>query len=106
MENRLTKIGNESIVMKFYKIERWCYVNGYLFISKLIWRLIYILFSCHIPPSADIHETVDIAHGIGIVIHQNSVIGAYTKIYQHVTIGGDMVRVLERIVCLEVDAVY
>lgn len=88
MKKSFTRIGNESIVMKFYRKERWCYKNGYILLSKVIWRLIYILFSCHIPPSADIHETVDIAHGIGIVIHQNSIIGEGTKIYQHVTIGG------------------
>lgn len=30
---------------------------------------------------------VEIAHGIGIVIHQSSVVGDGTKIYQNVTIG-------------------
>lgn len=88
MEKSVTRLGNESIVMKFYKKERWCWEHGYFTFSKIIWRLIYILFSCQIPPTAKIHETVDIAHGIGIVIHQESVIGEYTKIYQHVTIGG------------------
>lgn len=88
MDRTVTRLENESIVMKFYKKERWCWENGYFFLARIIWRLIYILFSCHIPPTAKLHETVAIAHGIGIVIHQESTVGKYTKIYQHVTIGG------------------
>lgn len=83
----ITNLNKESIVMKFYRKEHWLWNNNYRFLAKVIWRLIYILFSCHIPPTCKLGEGVNIAHGLGIVIHQNSIIGKGTMIYQHVTIG-------------------
>gem|GEM_PF-1647513 len=53
----------------------------------MVWRLIQLLFACYIPPTADLRPGVKIAHGVGIVIHQNSVIGSGTIIYQNVTVG-------------------
>ena len=85
--NNVTKLGNKSIVIKFYDAERWAWKHKLYIISKIIWRLIYILFNCSIPPTSVLEEGVEIAHGIGIVIHQNSVIMEGTKIYQNVTIG-------------------
>lgn len=85
-KNTVTKLGNKSIVIKFYELEHWLWEHNHCFLSKIIWRLIYILFSCSIPPSTKMGG-VEIAHGIGIVIHQYSEIGEGTKIYQNVTIG-------------------
>lgn len=87
MSKGITKLGNKSIVIRFYNSERWFWNHKMYLISKIIWRLIYILFNCSIPPTAILEDGVEIAHGIGIVIHQNSVIGSGTKIYQNVTIG-------------------
>lgn len=86
MENEVTKLGNKSIVVKFYEAERWLWKHNFKLLAKVIWRMIYILFSCSIPPTTKI-EGVEIAHGIGIVIHQSSEIGKGTKIYQNVTVG-------------------
>ena len=86
-EDKITRLGNKSIVIKFYDAERWCWNHRFRILSKIIWRLIYLLFNCSIPPTAVLEDGVEIAHGIGIVIHQNSVIGKGTKIYQNVTIG-------------------
>lgn len=83
----ITKLGNKSIVIKFYEADRWLWNHKLHFLAKIVWRLIYILFNCSIPPTAVLEGGVNIAHGIGIVIHQNSVIGSGTKIYQNVTIG-------------------
>ena len=85
--DNITRLGNKSIVMYFYDAEHWCWNHHLRILSKIIWKLIYILFNCSIPPTAVLEEGVNIAHGIGIVIHQNSVIGGGTKIYQNVTIG-------------------
>lgn len=88
MDNdNITRLGNKSIVMKFYDVEHWCWNHHFIVIAKIIWRLIYIIFNGSIPPTAVLEEGVNIAHGIGIVIHQNSVIGGGTKIYQNVTVG-------------------
>ena len=86
-EDSVTRLGNKSIVIKFYGVERWCWTHHLRITAKIIWRLIYLLFNCSIPPTAVLEDGVEIAHGIGIVIHQNSVIGSGTKIYQNVTIG-------------------
>lgn len=85
--NTITRLGNKSIVMKFYDIERWCWNHHLHLIAKITWRIMYILFNCSIPPTTVLEEGVNIAHGIGIVIHQNSVVGGGTVIYQNVTIG-------------------
>ena len=78
---------NPGIVMKFYRIERWCYLHHLIFVARLIYRYIYLQFNCQIPYTTTIEEDVEIVHGIGIVLHQNSVIERGTKIYQNVTIG-------------------
>ena len=87
VQDSVTKLGNKSIVIKFYEMERWCWKHNLRLLAKLIWRMIYLLFNCSIPPTSRLEDGVIIAHGIGIVIHQNSVIGGGTKIYQNVTIG-------------------
>lgn len=71
----ITRLGNKSIVMKFYDIEHWCWNHHLHLIAKITWRIMYILFNCSIPPTTVLEEGVNIAHGIGIVIHQNSVVG-------------------------------
>ena len=83
----VTNLGKKSIVIKFYNIERWLWVHKMRFLSKIVWRMIYILFSCHIPPTVVLEEGVHIAHGVGIVIHQSTRIGRNSIIYQNVTIG-------------------
>ena len=78
----------EGIVIKFYRIERFLYIHHFKLLARMVYYVIYVMFNCIIPPSADLKKNVKIAHGIGIVIHHNAVIGANTKIYQNVTIGG------------------
>lgn len=81
---------NCGIVMKFYRLERWFYLHKLSVVAKLINRIIYLLFNCSIPYTTDIGENVEIAHGIGIVLHQFSKIGNGTIIYQNVTLGNGM----------------
>ena len=78
---------NYGIVMKFYRVERWLYEHKFMLLSKIVFRLIYLVFNCYIPPSAKIGKNVEIAHGNGIVLNIHSVIGDGTLIYQNVTIG-------------------
>ena len=85
MKNRTNNI---SIIIKLYKLEKWFYKKKMEFMAVIIWRLIYLIFNCYIPYTAELSEGVNIAHGIGIVIHQKSKIGANTLIYQNVTLGG------------------
>lgn len=79
-----------GIVMKFYRMERWCYLHQLAFLARIINRFIYLQFNCSIPYTTDIEQNVEIAHGIGIVLHQYSKIGEGTIIYQNVTLGNGM----------------
>ncbi len=87
MKNYLTNTEKVSSVRKLYDVERYLWVKGYPSLAKMIWRIIQLLFSCYIPPTVVLEKGVNIAHGVGIVIHQDVVVGAGTKIYQNVTIG-------------------
>ena len=78
----------ESIAIKFYRLERCFYTHKMKILSKIIYHLMQILLGCTIPYSAVLEKGVHIAHFHGIVIHQNSKIGANTVIYQNVCIGG------------------
>jgi len=45
------------------------------------------MLGCTIPPSVRLDDGVNFGHPVGIVIHQNAIIGKNTLIYQNVTIG-------------------
>lgn len=77
-----------SVVMKWYRAERWFYLHKCHFLAKLIYHIIQLLFGCTIPYSAELAQGVNIAHFHGIVIHQASRIGKNTLLYQNVCLGG------------------
>lgn len=77
-----------SIVIYFYRKMHWLYCKGARRCASLIYHMIQILFGCSIPPSVVLETGVDIPHYHGIVIHQDTVVGSGTLIYQNVTIGG------------------
>lgn len=81
---------NYGIVMKFYRLERWLYLHKFTILAKIAYRYIYLQFNCSIPYTTEIGKNVEIAHGIGIVLHQYSKIGEGTIIYQNVTLGNGM----------------
>ena len=57
-------------------------------LPKLIKRMMRVLYSCEVPYTCRIDESVVFAHnGLGVTINASSVIGAGTVIYQNVTIG-------------------
>lgn len=66
---------NYGIVMKFYRLERWLYLHKFTILAKIVYRYIYLQFNCSIPYTTEIGKNVEIAHGIGIVLHQYSKIG-------------------------------
>ena len=81
---------NYGIVMKFYRLERWLYLHKFTILAKIVYRYIYLQFNCSIPYTTEIGKNVEIAHGIGIVLHQYSKIVEGTIIYQNVTLGNGM----------------
>lgn len=88
----MTEYG-EGMVMKFYRVMRFFYIHKMRIIAKIIYYLIQFLFNCVIPPSVSIGKGTCIAHGVGIVIHHEAIIGENTIIYQNVTIGNQGVVV-------------
>ena len=84
-KNRYT----ESKIIKFYRLSHKLYSKKVPFIPKVMTRLIRIFFSAEIPSSCVLGKGVQLKHGgLGIVIHDEAIIGENTIIYQHVTIGG------------------
>ena len=77
----------QGIVMRFYRIMRFFQEHKCFLLAKGVCYTIRILFSCAIPPTTILKKDVRIAHGIGIVLHQDTVIGERTVIYQNVTVG-------------------
>lgn len=77
----------EGAVIKLYRLERYLYCHHFRLLSKFVCVLIRIIFNCVVPPTIIIGKGSSIAHGVGIVIHHEAVIGENVKIYQNVTIG-------------------
>jgi len=66
-----------------------------LFIAKIFWLINRIVFSIDIDPRAKIGGGFKIIHGLGIVIGAYAIIGDNFRIYQGVTIGGNMGKTRE-----------
>ena len=82
-----------STSIKVYRIARFFYTHHMKLIAHFFYKSLYLALNCVIPPSADLKKGVEIAHSVGIVIHDKAVIGENTKIYQNVTIGGGPRRI-------------
>ena len=79
----------ESKVMRLYRKAHRSYLKGKYRRAKVYQKLIHLMFSAEIPCSVKMGENVDLKHGgLGVVIHDDAVIGAGTVIFQNVTIGG------------------
>lgn len=76
-----------SALMKMYKRYRKLYLNKHTFGANILYRISFLAFGSSIPPSVDLGKDVNFGHPMGIVIHQDSIIGDETIIYQNVTIG-------------------
>lgn len=82
-----------SIIIRIYRISRFFYTHHCKILAKVFYAFNYLLFNCVIPASADLGKGCNIAHGVGIVIHHEAVIGENTKIYQNVTIGSKGIHI-------------
>lgn len=62
--------------------------RGFHFLSRLLYWLDRILFACDIPNGIAVGENTTFYHlGLGVVLHNRTIIGNGCKIYQNVTIG-------------------
>lgn len=77
-----------SIPIKIYKIGYLLHHSGFKRIAKVISGLNRILFSVWLPSSAKIGKNFKLGYwGLGIVIHNDCIIGNNVIIAQNVTIG-------------------
>jgi len=76
-------------VYKWYRASRFFYEKELYFFAKLITLLIRLIFSAYIPYTAKIKKGTKFGYGgLGVVIHNRSVIGENCIIDQGVTLGG------------------
>ena len=74
-------------IIKWYRVERWCYLHHLTLISKLIKVLIRVIWSAVLPYQVDIGEGTQFTYqALGVVLYKNTVIGKNCIIRQHVTI--------------------
>lgn len=78
---------NPGIGMNLYRVERYLFLHHMRLLAKIVSRFLYVFCNCVIPPTTEIGEDTEIVHSVGIVLHQNTVIGKRCLIYQNVTIG-------------------
>lgn len=77
------------MIVKIYRIEHWLYNHHLKALAVFIKMLIRVVFNAVIPPSVSIGAGTFLTyHGLGVVMHKNTIIGKNCCIRQHVTIAG------------------
>ena len=84
-KNKLTK-DKISILVKIYHIYRGLWINRFELLSRIIYRMTYLIFGCNIPQTVEYEEGVNVSDPIGRVIHKTAKIGKNRMIYENVTI--------------------
>ena len=73
----------------FYRISRWLYLHHIPILPDLVKLLIFLIYNSKVPYQAKIGKGTKLGYGgIGVVIHNDAVIGENCVISQQVTIGG------------------
>lgn len=76
-------------IVRVYRFENWLYTHHLRPLAYMVKMAVRMLFSAVIPPSATIGEGTFITyHGLGVVMHKDTVIGRNCCIRQNVTIAG------------------
>lgn len=72
-----------------YRVARWMWLHRIPILPKLIYYIIFLLYNCSVPYTANIGKGTRLGYGgMGVVIHARAVIGSHCLIAQQVTIGG------------------
>jgi serine O-acetyltransferase len=77
--------GNQAIAM--YRLYRWLYVRGHIFLAFLGYRLNYFLCGVEIHPDADIGPDFHLDHPIAVLVGRRTRIGKGVRLYSHAAIG-------------------
>lgn len=77
------------MIIKIYRLENWLYNHHLKMLATIVKMFVRVLFGAVIPPSVSIGKGTFITyHGLGVVMHKNTVIDKNCCIRQHVTIAG------------------
>lgn len=80
---------SKYIIMRWHKLSHNLDNMGIPVLPRLMHIIARIIFGCSIPPKVRLGNGVRLAHnGLGVVIHDDAVIGKGTAILHNVTIGG------------------
>jgi serine O-acetyltransferase len=77
--------GNQAIAL--YRVYRWLYLRGHLYLAFLGYRLNYFLCGVEIHPDAEIGHDFHLDHPISVLIGRRTRIGSGVRIYSHVAVG-------------------
>lgn len=72
--------------MKMWRISHFFYRHNCRILAKLFYYLNYIVFGCVIPPHVIMGKDCCIAHSIGVVVNDNTIIGDRCRIMHNVTL--------------------
>lgn len=77
-------------VVTYFRLANFLFRHGVPFIPRILDYFIRFMFSCWLPHTVNVGQKLVLGYGgLGIVIHNNAVIGNNVHIDQHVTIGGN-----------------
>jgi len=77
--------GNQAIAL--YRLYRWLYLKGHLYLAFFGYRLNYFLTGVDIHPDADIGPDFHLDHPQGVLIGRRTKIGRGVRIYSKVSVG-------------------
>jgi serine O-acetyltransferase len=76
-------------IIKLHKISNKLYQKRLVLFAKCIQKYIRVFYSCYLPYTCIIGENTHLYHGgLGVAIHENSMVGTNCHIYTCVTLGG------------------
>ena len=76
------------MILYIYKASHWCYCHGFHRVSRLLTKVIFLLFNAFIPGSASIGAGTRLGYsGMGIVFHKNATVGRDCLVGHQVTLG-------------------
>jgi len=73
----------------FHRAANWFYRHRMFSLAKMITLVSRLVFACYIGPGARLGKNVTLGYGgLGVVIHNDAVIGDFVRLGAGVTIGG------------------
>lgn len=77
-------------IYNWWRMEHWFFLHHMRFIAIIIRGVIRLVFSCDVPYQVKIGKGTSFPHdGLGMILHQDVIIGENCRILHGVTMGGN-----------------